>query len=169
MATQQVSRSWLLVGFSRRRALDLPEFSQIARTQRTRAPVAAYLAEHPPHPPSRRGVDRFSGAQDSVTAPLLASTFITALLVAAAAAIRPLCSVCRTILLTSPQARVLHRQAIRQPLMSCIVSMQPSGPPPSNHSPVGLVPFGNPQTCRFRHGYSPLELPPPVHRCTVSI
>jgi hypothetical protein len=33
----------------------------------------------------------------------------------------------------------------------------------------GLVPFGNPQACRSRHGYSPLELPPPVHRCTVSI
>jgi hypothetical protein len=96
VATQQVSRSWLIVGFSRRPAVDLPEFSQIARTSRTRAPVAAYLAEHPPHPPSRAGVDRFSGAQDSVTAPLLASTFITALLVAAAAAIRPLCPVCRT-------------------------------------------------------------------------
>lgn len=33
---------------------------------------------------------------------------------------------------TSPQARVRHRPAIRRPLVSCIVSMQPSGPPPSS-------------------------------------
>ena len=38
--------------------------------------------------------------------------------------------------LTSPQARVLHRQAIRRPLVSCIVPMQPLGSPPSNHSQV---------------------------------
>jgi hypothetical protein len=61
VATQQVSRSWLSVGFSRRRALDLPEFSQIARTQRTRAPVAACLAEHPPLPPRARRGQAFRG------------------------------------------------------------------------------------------------------------
>lgn len=51
----------LSVGFSRRRALDLPEFSQIARTQRTRAPVAACLAEHPPLPPRARRGQAFRG------------------------------------------------------------------------------------------------------------
>lgn len=40
---------------------------------------------------------------------------------------------------TSPQARVLHHQAIRRPLVSCIVSMQPSGPPPSSLPPVACV------------------------------
>lgn len=30
----------------------------------------------------------------------------------------------------------------------------------------GLRPFGTPQACRSRHGFSPLELPPPVRACT---
>ena len=33
----------------------------------------------------------------------------------------------------------------------------------------GLVPFGNSQACRFRHGYSPLELPPSMPYGTESI
>jgi hypothetical protein len=136
VATQQVSRSWLLVGFSRRRALDLPEFSQIARTQRTRAPVAAYLAEHPPHPPSRCGVDRFSGAQDSRNGSLTCINLHHCLACRRCCGDTSFMSSLLHQFLTSPQARVLHRQAIRRPLVSCIVAIQPLGSPPSNHSQV---------------------------------
>lgn len=42
---------------------------------------------------------------------------------------------------TSPQARVLHHQAIRRPLVSCIVPMQPSGCPSSlERAPQGVGP-----------------------------
>lgn len=41
--------------------------------------------------------------------------------------------------IASLPARVLHRQAIRRPLVSCIVSMQPSGPPPSSLPQVACV------------------------------
>ena len=77
---------------------------------------------------------------------------------------------------TSLPARVLHRQAIRRPLVSPRFLRKPSGPPSSSLPQVtgflsdsfsfhsdGLRPFGTPQACRSRHRYSPLELPLPVH------
>src|SRR3569832_770288 len=62
VATQQVSRSWPIVGFSRRRAVDLPKLFQYCYTIRLRAPVAAFLTEHPSHPPYALYGQAFGGA-----------------------------------------------------------------------------------------------------------
>jgi hypothetical protein len=133
VATQQVSRSWLVVGFSGRRALDHPEFSQNARTQRTRAPAVASLTELPSHPARAWREQAFGG-------PGFRNGSLTRTSLRHSLACRRYCGDTPFVFslshqfLTSLPARVLHRQAIRRPLLSCTTSCNPQG----RHLPLSL-------------------------------
>lgn len=162
VATQQVSRSWLMVGFSRRRAVDLPEFSHIARTQRTRAPAVASLTALPSHP-LRAWRRQDLGGPGFRNGSLTRTSFH------------------HSLLATAARWYVLSVQSLAS------VLDEPAGPDasPPSYSPTplelrfratlraatvqslsgGLTPFGCPQACRSRHRFSPLELPLPVHSC----
>lgn len=160
-ATQRISRSMAPWSVSQAdRALDLPEFSPIARTERTRAPVVAFLTALPSHPPRAWRGQALGGAgfhNRSLTytnlrhfpclPPVPGGTpFLSSLL---------------HQFFTSPQARMLHRQAMRRPLVSCAASATLGAATVQSLS-GGLVRFRNPQACRSRHRFSPLELPLPV-------
>lgn len=162
VATQQVSRSWLRVGFSGRRALDLPEFSHIARTKRTRAPAVASLTALPSHPLR-------AWRRQALGGPGFRNGSLT-----------------RTSLHHSLLATAARWYALSVQSLASVLD-EPAGPDasPPSYSPTphelrqratlraatvqslsgGLRPFGAPQACRSRHRFSPLELPLPARAC----
>lgn len=151
-----------MVGFSRRRALDLPEFSHIARTERTRAPAVAFMTELPSYP-LRAWRRQVLGGPGFRNGSLTRTSFHHSLLATAAR---------WYVLSVQSLASVLHEPAgpdasppsySPTPLEPCICRTLRAATVQSLSG--GLRPFGTPQACRLRHGFSPLELPPPVRSC----